>query len=267
MNWLRLAQVLLTDRGNNMQFLIIKVDTPTHNKGDIVEVRATSTPFGGSEINSFVIAECPDPMNGNDYFGNAWELIINYEVVNSDLVNDEFRMRLFSTLVDSINNGAVTREMVETFINNWGSTVYSFETNEVVFDISIEDAIKSQYFWGTDVSSIVFTETGYEQPTGVHTVEVDYSALNKSPTHMEVYMMRKGATVIAHANRVITIEIARNVVRADFEKDIREKAKKVVAKRRYYVNLGVVDFIEGQGGSYQTDLATLLSYVHDKVGD
>lgn len=250
-----------------MQLIILKVNGTTQKKGDIIELRATSTPFGGSEPDTFVMVECPEPMDID--YGKAWNLIIDYEIISSNPSIDEYRLRLFSTLVNSLNYGVITRDQVETFINNWGGTVFSFGTNEVIFDITIFDAIKSKSFWQKDTSGIVFIETNYDQGTGVHTIEADYSALSVSPTYIETLINNNGATVTAHSDRVITFDIARSVVREAFELDIKTEVKKqnIIEQRRYYVNLGVVDFIIGQGGTYQTDFATLSGYIHDKVSD
>jgi hypothetical protein len=46
-----------------MQLLIMKQTKGAHLKGDIVEIRATGTGFGGSEPDAFVLVEVPDvPM-------------------------------------------------------------------------------------------------------------------------------------------------------------------------------------------------------------
>jgi len=251
-----------------MQLLIMKETRKNHFKGDIVEIRATGTGFGGSEPEAFVLAEVPElPMTDYEHYNGKWERIIDYEVVAQDKAQDGFRLRLFSTLVDSHLQGIVTKEAVEQYINSWGGSVHSFDTNEVVFDIRIVDAMQSPAFWEIPADEIVFTEIAYDQETGVHRIEIDYSARENSPTYVERYVRGKGATILSHANRVLTVDIPRSAVRQEFERDIAEKARKLIARRRYHVSEAVVDYIVSQGGYIQTDEATMLTYIKDKVAE
>jgi len=250
-----------------MQLLIMTVNTVGGylSKGDIVDVRATSHVLEVSP--SLCTIECPDPVGDKWFYRSAWEVIVDYVIVNNNPSLDGYRLRMFSALVDSSGNGSVSKNQVEAFINNWGGTIHSFGQNEVVFDITIYDAITSKNFWGRDVTEYDFTETDYNESTGVHTIEVDYSSQGVNPTTIEKVVSNSGANVISHENKVITFEIDRATVRTRFEEDIKEKSKEIVKKSRYHVGTGVVDYIVGQGGFVQTDLTTLLGYISDKVDD
>lgn len=248
------------------QLLILKLTglSVAQAKGDIIELREDSS-FGGLEPDTFVMVQCEDPFPSN--YSDAWRLAIDYEVVNNNPSIDGWRIRLFSTLVDSTNKGAVTKDQVERFINEWGGTVFSFGNNEVIFDALIYDAICSEGFWDKGVASVDFTEISYVQATGIHTVEADYSSLNCNPDKVEDMVEFRGGTVLSHVDKVITFEIHRSSVRNAFQDDIKTNAKKaeMIEKRRYYINSGVVDYVIGQGGTYTTDLPTILGYIHDKV--
>ena len=65
----------------------------------------------------------------------------------------------------------------------------------------------------------------------------------------------------------MVVDIARSTVRQAFEQDIQDKAKKMVARRRYHVSEAEVDYIVGQGRFIQTDEPTLLNYIKDKVAE
>lgn len=250
-----------------MQLLIMKDDRPPHYKGDIVEVRASGTPFGGREPEAFVLVEVPDvPMTAYEHYNNAWERIIDFSIVAQDAAQDGYRIRLFSTLTAG-ELGVITKDHVEAFIASWGGSVYSWASNEVVFDIRIYDALVSTAFWEIDISNVVFSELSYDQGTGIHRIQANYNALGNNPTYIERYVRGKNLNIISHADKVLVYDADRNIVRDHFQNDIKEKSKSTIVRRRYYVNPGVVDFIIPQGGRITTDEATMLSYLRDKVTD
>lgn len=251
-----------------MQFIFLKADNGLYKKGDCIEIRASSTPFTGLEPSKFVMVEVTNtPIDSYDIYRERWERIIDYEVVNSNPSIDGFRIRLYSPLYDSSGNGKITLAEVQTFVENWGGSIFSSGDNEVVFDVLIYDAICSPNFWEIPIDDIVFTENSYTEATGIHEVEIDFSALGNNPTYVERYVMEKGGTIISNVNKVITAEFHRSDVRTLFQEDIKEKAKKLVFPYRYYIGSGVVDYIVGQGNSITTDLTTLLGYLHDKTED
>ena len=251
-----------------MQLLIIKQDTPSHSKGDIVEIRATGTPFGGLEPDSFVLVEVPDiPMVDYEHCNGAWNTILDYEVVNQNLALDGFRLKVCSTTQSVSELGGITKDQVETYLNSWGANVLSFALNEVVFDFGIYAGVISQAFWEILISSVVCTEISYNQDTGTHRIQADYSALGNNPTYVERYVRGKQATIVSHAEKIIVFDISRSVVLAAFKQDIKEKAEKMIKRRRYYVTHAVVDFIVSLGGVLTITETELLAYIKDKVAD
>ena len=250
-----------------MQLLIMKQDKPPHYKGDIVEIRATGTPFGGKEPDAFVLVEVDDaPISEFEGRSIAWECQIDFSVVSHDAANDKYRLKLYSTTANN-GLGEIAKEDVEAFIQNWNGTVVDYATNEVTFDLSIFDALTSPAFWEVDVSSLVFTETAYNQDTGLHTIELDYSAIDNNPTYVEMYVKRMGLAITNHSNKILTYEADTSTVNQAFQSDLKEKTNKRVARRRYHVSESVVDTIVDNGGTYTTDLSTLRNYIMDKASE
>jgi len=251
-----------------MQLIIMKESRGIHNKGDIVEVRATGAPFAGKEPEVFVMIEVPDlPMTDFKDKAIAWKRDVDFEVVAQNESIDGFRIRLFAANANS-GLGAVTREQAEGFIQNWNGAVQSFGTNEVTFDITIYDALVSQGFWDIDLDArpIVFSEVSYNLDTGIHRIAVDYngSGINNT-TYVEQWVSGKGLTIVTHSAKVLTYDADRSIVRNVFQDDLKEKLRETITRRRYYVGSGVVDYIVGQGGTATTDRATLESYIKDKM--
>lgn len=236
-----------------------------HTKGDVVEIRASGSPFSGKEPEKFCLIEVPEvPMTQFLEYSKSWERLIEFAVVGQNLSLDGYRLRLYSTLING-TQGIITKAEVESFIQSWNGSVFSFGTNEVVFDVTIYNALTSPAFWEFDNSDIVFSEISYDQATGVHRIQADYSALSKNPTYVEQYVRGKNLTIVYHDQKVLRYDATRTVVRGAFQDDLKEKSRKTVTRRRYYFTSAVVDYIVGQGGMITTDLATLQGYIKDKV--
>jgi hypothetical protein len=252
-----------------MQLLIMKQDRNVHLKGDIVEIRATGTPFAGLEPQSFVMVEVEDtPMTNFRNFNREWAREIAFDVVASDPEQDGYRLKMYSTTATA-TKGQITKDEVQTFIENWGGSVVSFAANEVRFDITIYAALTSQAFWELEnmSASVVFTELSYDQTTGGHRIQADYSALGNNPSYVESYVERMGLDIVSHANKILVYDADRSVVKAAFQDDLKEKAKKQIARRRYHIPANVVDTIISNGGSMSVPLATAQNYITDKVAE
>ena len=248
-----------------MQILGCKFDMGNHTKGDIIEIRASGSPFSGKEPEKFFLVEVPEvPMDDFLDYTKSWERLLDFEVVAQDLSIDGFRLKLFSALTNGAA-GIITKAEVEAFIQSWNGAVFSWGANEVVFDIAIYNALISPAFWEFDVSGVVFSELSYVQATGVHTIQMDYSAIDKNPTYAESYVRSKGLTITYHDQKILRYEATRTIARSIFQDDLKEKSRKAVTRRRYYLASAVVDYIVGQGGTITTDKATLLNYINDKV--
>jgi hypothetical protein len=244
----------------------MKKNNGIHKKGDIVEIRASNTPFGGKEPDSFVLIEVPDiPMTAYRKYNMAYNTEISFSIVGHNAELDGYRLRLFSNLSSNFIQ-QIGIDKITAFIEKWGGTVFSIEDDAVIFDLSIFGALKSAGFWDISPENIVFTELDYNTETGMHRIELDYSALGNNPSYVETYIEQRGLVAITHNNRVLTFDADSNIVKAEFEKDIEEKSKTMVARRRYYIPENIVDLVIANSGMYTTDETTLLSYVMDKNG-
>jgi hypothetical protein len=245
-----------------MQLLGFLADRGHAKKGDVFQIRASNEVFGGLEPSYLFMVEVPGiPMAGYLQY-EAWRHK-ELEIVSSDLVTDTFRVRI------GLSPGEHTNAQITAYIESWNGSVVSLVPDQLEFDISIADALMSHRFWNAagqlTVSSIVFSELSYNQGTGVHRIEADYSALGNSPTWVEEYAVEKGVIVVSHDSRVLVFDATRPLVREIFESDIGRFASRTMVERRYYLPSGVVDAIIAQGGTVTTDEATLMSYMRDKA--
>lgn len=247
------------------QLLILKNDTISHTRGDIVEIRPSASPFGGLEPDSFYMVDISDAIVSEFIeYANEWDTILNYNVINSDLINDVFQIELSATTNVS-EVGGITRDQVETYINKWSGTVNSFSNNTVTFTISIFNAIKSSGFWNKNTDNVIWTELDYTN--GVHTVQADFTNVNVTSLSVEDHMSEKGANIISNNNNIIVFSIDRATIRNDFQSSIIRKVKRQIKRRRYYLPENILTIIDSNGGTYTTTKATALLYIKDKLDD
>jgi hypothetical protein len=249
----------------DMQLIIMRQDSGNHSRGDVVEVRASGTSFAPTA--NFVMVGVPEAtLKDWEQYSGAWERMLAFDIVAHNESLDGYRLRLYSETANA-GNGIIMKAEVENHIAAWNGTIQSFGTNEVVFDIGIFDALRSAAFFEVNISAVVFTEIAYDSVTGIHRISADYSAIGNNPTYVERYLMREGMEVISHADKVIIYEADRQIAKARFERYLQEKARQSIERRRYYLSEGVVTAIETAGGTLETDISTITSYLKDKAVD
>jgi len=219
-----------------------------YKKGYIIECRNDNSPIGGMELNKFAFTQITGLAKEDFYqYCVPWEFIIDYEVITSDPVIGGFRIKVFSTKTSitdqAVNNGFLTREMVENYLINWGAIVRTIALNDVRFDISVFLIGTSNGFWGVDVSGVNFIELKWNPGLKVDKISADYSGTVYTSEQVERVIIKRGGTVISNANGIVTYEIEQTDVLQRFKDDIAEKVRKVFYRRQYYITSGAVDAI------------------------
>jgi len=118
------------------------------------------------------------------------------------------------------------------------------------------------------LSGFVFTETDYDQVSGIHTIQVDYSARGVNPSFVERYIQQYTEEVVSHLGSVITFTVSRARVRQEFLDDIKASIDKIeVRQKRYYIGTGATDAVIIAGGVITVTLVEFLSYLNDRVAE
>jgi len=257
-----------------MAFLLFaKNTTSTVSRGDCIEARATGAPITAKELAAFSIVNVPNPLKDIQDYGQRWFFELDYSVLSSNPAQDRHTIRMSNPLANSTVDGITgkIRQRIENFLTNWNATSVAITQNQIDFDIDIYQAIISKRFWGdipTDkLAAVTFTELNYQQGTGIHQIQADYSGTGYNPTFVERQAMRQGVDVISNNGSVLVFDAPRSAVRAKFLDDVKYGSRDTVHKFRWYVGGGVMNNIDTAGGSIDTDLATLQSYMRDKVAD
>jgi len=245
-----------------------------YKRGDPVVIMGDGHEWGNKEgLPKFVLLKIPG-VSKVEFVEHikSWYRRIQYSVIGSNLSIDGHRIKIEATEVHiGTGEGRITRDMVESFLNKWNATVFSTATNEVVFDIAIFDAIKSEgFFGGLDLFDLIFTEIIYTKGTGVHRIEIDYSAKtfeNTDERDSFAKALRRNFTLIDNdfATRVITVETDRDTVRGAFQEDVRRKVEVPLVCRKFHLPSSVMDVIMAAGGIYGATQAQYLSYIRNKM--
>jgi len=245
---------------------------PIALKGAIVQVRASGEPWGGDEPFYFIMIDVPAfSIDAVVNYSRPYRLDLSWNVESFDENTDTYQLRIEGNANTSQTYG-LSLAQIEHFITMWSGTVLSNGTNYVVIEANILTVLTSRGFWDMETNplydSVVFSELAYDVPSRTHTIEIDYSAIQISPTHMERLMHRKGAEIVSHADRVLTVNMTSADARAAFQDEIKRRTSSLtLLKTRYYVDPIVVDEIIAEGGTRTTTPATALTYVRDVMND
>lgn len=261
-----------------MAELLIKAESsvnPTNwQKGDIVEVRANGCNYGIDEgLPKFVIVKIPEvTMAQVDHFRKPWYFKLDYEVLNHNVALDGYRIRAYSQEANSVK-GHLTLAKVQWFLDRWNCVFQSAAANEVVFDLGVYQLGCSAGIFDRPpgaVENVIFHEISYDQGSGLHVIEADYSAKSWGSTPVERMVNSITDGVVSHANKVIAYNLYRSTAVQAFKNDVIDKLHGKIKdnRTRYYVQPNIVDWvIANHSGIYTTDKDTALSYINDRASE
>ena len=246
-----------------------------YKKGDIVTIKNNGSWGKREGLPSFVRIKVNNANKSDintmikNYFGGqvisqTWQRFIDWQVINSNLSIDGWRLSLYATNSGLNNKAGLTRARVENYINKWGGEVFSVSTNDVTFDISVFNAIKSNGFWGRNVSQIIFQEFGYEQSSGLHTIRADYSFYGFPDYVVREAVLDKEGIVLGLENNIIDFTITRQNVLDVFKQDLKENLEIAIFRRKYRISESDVDAIINAGGIVTRNINQLRGAILDR---
>lgn len=200
-----------------------------------------------------------------------WKREIDWEFVGHDYTIDGHRLNVFTKaeLVSASGLNGLTRDKVETFLNNWGASVVGIAANSVVFDVTVANSIASQGFWGgLDISMAVFTEKSYEQATGIHNTEIDYTnVIGATPERVASEIVNRGCTVTQNATNKMRFDCGRDTAFSNFKLDVVQRAEGSFSRRKWAFTQEAIDLALANGGSYSLTRQQALAYLHNRLLD
>jgi hypothetical protein len=110
-----------------------------YKRGMPVLVMPDGHPWGKEEgPPKFTIVKIPglDPQTIRNKM-ESWKRTVDYSVVNRSVAQDGWRLRAFAENVSvsdhGVGGGKISRDHIESFINNWNAVVNSVDDNGVIF--------------------------------------------------------------------------------------------------------------------------------------
>lgn len=225
------------------------------------------------EISDASVAEMIDPV------WTQWAVNIDWTVLNRDVAEDMFTVAAYSDLENASHTaGKLLEAGVQRILNKWNCNILNSDPDGdpawVRFRFYLsnnsnksESLVFSEGFWEHDVSNVVFSETGYDSGTGVHTIEADYSAEGWTPAKVEAHIVEKGGTVISDSGSVVEFSIPRNAVLNLFKEEANNYNDAEPIRRRYRLPEAEVAACEAAGDTVTKTKAQFLALLIDKVGE
>lgn len=144
----------------------------------------------------------------------------------------------------------------------------SASANDIRFDFGVYQTSISEGILSIPVgalSQIIFSETGYDSSTGIHTVRADYSATGIEEAKAARTIEGIPATVLTNENGIITYEFNRSVITQEIKYTFADKINHRFQRRRYYVQESMVDDWVTAGGVVTVNKNIMLNNLVDKL--
>jgi len=258
-----------------MAELLIKATSASHpdpekdldgcyKKGDLVLVMPDDHRWGLKEgPPKFVIVKVPGIARETVFqYLTSWKRHVDFEVVSVNTATGVYQIR-----IRCINPGAsgaanLTRDNIETYLNNWGATVDSVSVNQVTFTLRLWQTLQSNGFWDFDVSGVSFDLVDYTNPIATVDVELPGISIKKASDRIV-----ENAGVVVSDNGVdqIRFTIDRSDVLAAFQTSIKDKVEDTFTRRKYYFSEADVDTALSMGGVIELTAGQVTSRILSKL--
>jgi hypothetical protein len=219
----------------------------------------------------FVITDATSLQALKDSYVIPWNRVLDWDVTQSSLNTDTHTIELFvkPELVSASGKNRITRAEVESFLTGWKATVNSISLGRVRFTASVYDAMTSSGFWGTDVSTMTWSQNSYDKPTGVHVVNMFYSAYPGSITDIRIRTAELGCTEQSfnESQHRVTFRCARSAVLDVFKQSVKDFAEAQYSPAKWRFTDAAIDAAAAAGGSLNITQSQIPSLIHNRLSD
>jgi hypothetical protein len=219
----------------------------------------------------FIITDADSLQFIRDAYVIPWRKALEWDVADSDMATDTHTLKAYvkPEYVSASGLNRLTREGVEEFLNNWGATVDSIALGEVTFTANVYEAIKSDGFWERNVQMFAWTEVGYDAPTGIHRVRVNYTGYTINLAEYAAQIINRGCEIVSNqpAQKRVTFDCSRQNVFNEFKQSVKERFDGNYAIRKWNFLEAAVDAAIAAGGSLEVTKAQVLNYIHNRLDD
>jgi hypothetical protein len=203
---------------------------------------------------------------------SEWNRAIDWEFVSHDWTTDTHVLNVFTKAehVSASGLNGLTRDIVESYLNNWGGVVQAINPNSVQFRANVTDVILSDGFWGRSVPDGVLTETSYSSSTGIHSFSLNYGLIPSIPlADLAAIVTGNGCVITGNkpAQKKATFDCGRDTVFSQFKQDVKVRTDTYFARRKWRITQSAIDAIIAAGGSIELTRDQMLDFWHSRLTD
>ena len=242
-----------------------------HQKGDLVAIIPGDRLPGSKEtLPNFIWVNITNGnFNTHRTYWESWLSKLNWSRQSLNTSEDLWRVTLEMENVPPSNRGGLTKTNVDAKLADWNITTTQFAPNTVRFDTKVYDVGRSSAVLGgtnqNALDQITWSETLYNETTGVHVINGDYSLT--AFTAEQVNDALNEVEVISHneTTKVFEYEVTRTGLFENFQFWAEEVLENRLGKNRYKISESDVDTIVGLGGTIDRTQAQFLAALIDKI--
>lgn len=235
------------------------------SKGDLVEWRATGTPYGRAEgLPDFVRVKVPGTLLRSVEAQFPKVHTVSRKITPVGWTSDRLRIRMVNENAGLVQGKVTPENAIKDC--DCDLTLVSQADNEVVYEVKALTLMRSPNFLGFDSDRISrFTITQRSRVAGVYTFDLEYATSGINATYVErtiSYLEQYGLTIISNDGTTIRFQVSEGAIESIVCDKL--KAVEVVQKCRYRLAIPVVDSIIAAGGQIVLDHATFSVQMLDK---
>lgn len=222
-----------------------------HQKGDLIDMTLGSKPVHrqfAMNLNVGLINITTGNYATMRPFVDSWQSKLDFTKTSLDTALDKWRVDVSMTNIDSSNRKGLTKFNVDNYLDNWLITTSQFAANTVRFEEKVYDIALSSAVLGSinqnALDQITWSELLYDEQTGLHRIQGDYSATPFTPDQVAKAIVN--VELVSHENDIVVFEITRDELFTMFKNDGQDKFNAFLGKNRYRISNSAANFLAGQ---------------------
>lgn len=200
-------------------------------------------------------------------YRGQWSCHYDWTVDNHNVSLDGYRVTIFGDKVNVSGVGAITREKLDNHLPNMGFVFYAEAPNALTYDFSVYSVATSQWFWGYDLTDVTFQENAYDEGSGVHTIQADYSLAGWPMDKVARVVESKGGIVLTNVASVIQFTINRTDINTALKQYFAEFIDGKIEERQFYVDGSYVDTVVAGGGLDTKTKEEFLALINNRLDE
>jgi len=212
------------------------------------------------------------------FYTNPWYLELQYEILNYNLAEDIYLIKIFSNTPGIASIGALNPKLVINHLENWNLIVSSIDLNEIIFIADPKKIVLSRNFWNGIIDGLIITPISFDPKNKTHTLKIAYSgyALDRSRVSarniIEGILISNGGTIIRESiyGQLIEVTVHSETIINSFITQLIEATHKVVFARRYSLTNALMNTVEAymqnnNGEIMSVEASTIEQQIIDRL--